>query len=375
MIWQRVVRPLLFCLPAETAHDLAMTTFSAAMKLGPMSQWCRWRLSVVDPRLATNLFGLRFENPIGLAAGFDKSARWFPALGCLGFSHIEVGTITRLAQLGNDRPRLFRLPRDRALINRMGFNNPGANSVAIRLAKRRHKQRSLVLGINIGKSKVASPDEAVEDYLASFERLFPYADYLAINVSSPNTPGLRQLQDRQPLAELLSAIMQLNNRLAREGQSARKPIVLKIAPDLEGQQLEDIVAVARETKLDGLIAANTTVSRGSLMTPAKKIFSVGPGGVSGAPLTAVSRQLVSRIYQLTGGQVPIIGVGGIMHGEDAWQMIRAGASLLQIYTGFVYGGPALVRQMNRYLLSRLDEFKFEHISHAVGSGVDKGGKE
>jgi dihydroorotate dehydrogenase len=368
MFWQRIARPLLFCLPAESAHHLAMDVFSTVTRPRWIWKWCRRRSENSDSRMAMNLFGLRFENPLGLAAGFDKNARWYPALSCLGFSHIEVGPVTRLAQAGNERPRLFRLPRDRALVNRMGFNNDGADAIAAQLARHRQKNHASLLGINIGKSKIIPLPQAAEDYCASFEQLFPFADYFALNVSSPNTPGLRQLQDRQPLVKLLTAIGELNDQLACKHGCTRKPVLLKISPDLEDAQLADIVAIAREIKLDGLIATNTTVSMQSLWSLPRKLESVGPGGISGAPLTRVSRQVVARIFQLAQGQIPIIGVGGIMHGEDAWQMIRAGASLVQIYTGFVYGGPGIVHQINQYLASRLDEFRFDKLSHAVGTG-------
>jgi dihydroorotate dehydrogenase len=367
MFWQTIVRPILFCLPTERAHYFSMGAFKAM--LWPGIGWLfRRYYQVTDPVLETNVFGIDFNNPIGLAAGFDKDARWFPELATLGFSHVEVGTITGQSQPGNPKPRLFRLPADRAIINRMGFNNAGSNAVAKRLATTRKSRPTDVLGVNIGKTKVVPVESATQDYLFSFERLFDYADYFAINVSSPNTPGLRTLQNREPLIELLSAITELNQTLADDHECQPKPVLLKIAPDVTDTQLTDIVSILKEVKLDGIIATNTTLSRSDLATPTDTVEAIGDGGLSGAPLTTRSRQVVGQLYDQLRGEIPIIGVGGVMSGEDAWQMIRAGASLVQVYTGFIYGGPATVRDINQHLAKQLHQHGFDSIADAVGTG-------
>ncbi len=368
MLWQSA-RDLLFRLPAETAHETSMAAFDKLLSVGPVASSFRSRYSVNDERLKLERFGLKFSNPVGLAAGFDKNARWFSKLACLGFSHIEIGTITGQAQSGNPKPRLFRLPTDKAIINRMGFNNEGSDAIARRLSKSVRDSARDVLGVNIGKTKVVPVGEATADYLFSFERLFTYADYFTVNVSSPNTPGLRTLQNREPLIELLGRVLELNEQLAAEHEIQQKPVLLKIAPDLTDEQLEDIVLIARETGIAGLIATNTTLSRKGLQTPQAQVDDMGDGGLSGAPLTDRSRDVVTFLYQRLGNDVPIIGVGGIMNGEDAWRMICSGASLVQMYTGFIYGGPGIVRDINRYLLARLDDHGYKSFDQAVGSAV------
>ena len=365
MFWQ-LVRPLAFLLPAEPAHHFSMRVYSTLAKFSPIGSLLQKSMLVADPRLVVNQFGLSFANPVGLAAGFDKDAQWFHELAKLGFSHVEIGTITGQPQPGNPRPRLFRLKRDSALINRMGFNNRGSQFAAANLARSESIARDAILGINIGKTKVVGLDQASEDYLLSFERLFPFADYFTVNVSSPNTPGLRELQGREHLVGLLQRLQQTNQRLSIEQQSGPKPVLLKIAPDLNDHQLQDIAEIARQVKLAGIIATNTTISRVGLNTSPQKIEQIGAGGLSGAPLTERSRTLVARLFELTEGQTTIVGVGGIMHGEDAWQMILSGASLVQLYTGFVYGGPSIVKNINRHLLAKLDQHKIDHISKAVG---------
>ena len=324
MLWQTGVRPLLFCLPAERAHYLSMAAFNT-IAAGPVARLMRQRYAVPDPRLNVQLFGLNFQNPVGLAAGFDKDARWFHRLSSLGFGHIEVGTITGKPQPGNPRPRLFRLPIDQAIINRMGFNNEGADAAARRLAKIPKADPGDILGVNIGKTKVVSLADSTSDYLFSFERLFSFADYFTVNVSSPNTPGLRELQNRGHLLELLSSLIESNQRLAEDHATKRKPILLKIAPDVTEFQLDDIVSILQEVKLDGIIATNTTIFRDGLRTPQHKIAAIGAGGLSGRPLAARSHQIVAQLFQRLGKDIPIVGVGGIMSGEDAWQMIQAGA--------------------------------------------------
>lgn len=342
-----------------------MAAFHALM-IPPLSTLTRAVTHVDDPMLRTRLWDIEFSNPVGLAAGFDKQARWFNSLRNLGFSHIEVGTITGQAQTGNPQPRLFRLPADQGLINRMGFNNPGADAVARQL---QGKTFHVPVGINIGKTKDVELADATDDYLHGFRTLFPYARYFTINVSSPNTPGLRSLQARGPLVELLMAIQSSNRELAAMQNSSPRPILLKIAPDLNDDQLSDIASIVSETQIDGLIATNTTTSRDGLVTPQSTVVSIGEGGLSGKPLTLRSRKVVQFLHRETGGRVPIIGAGGIMNGEDAWQMICHGASLVQVYTGFVYGGPMFVRNINRHLVRRLHESGMTHVSDAVGASV------
>lgn len=369
MLWKSVGRSVLFKFPAEWAHHFSMGTFSGLSSLPVLPSLMRSRFTVNDPRLNTNVFGLQFTNPVGLAAGFDKDAKWFPDLANLGFSHVEVGTLTGQAQPGNPKPRLFRLPADNAIINRMGFNNDGADAAAKRLAKTPRSRPEDVLGINIGKTKVVPVAEATNDYLFSFERLFTFADYFTVNVSSPNTPGLRELQNREPLIELLNALQSLNQRLSSDHEIAAKPILLKIAPDLGDGQLEDIVSIVKETELAGLIATNTTVARDGLKSSKEMVEGIGNGGLSGSPLTDRSREIVSRAFKLAEGAFPIIGVGGVMNGEDAWQMICSGASLVQLYTGFIYGGPSVVKTINRTLSKKVKEYGLDSITDAIGRGV------
>ena len=367
MLWQRIARPLLFLLPAEKAHYFSMGMFKAIFALG-LGSLFRLRNRAKEPGLKTNVFGIDFENPVGLAAGFDKDARWFPQLASLGFSHVEIGTITGEAQPGNPQPRLFRLPADRAIVNRMGFNNSGSDAVARRLSVTPKADSTDILGINIGKTKVVPVEDATQDYLVSFERLFVYADYFTVNVSSPNTPGLRTLQNREPLIELLSKLIKLNGDLALDHECSPKPILLKIAPDVTEEQLSDIILILREVDLDGVIATNTTIERAGLETSEQDGNAIGNGGLSGAPLTIRSREVVGKLYDQLKGDIPIVGVGGVMQGEDAWQMIRSGADLVQLYTGFIYGGPGTVRQINRYIAKKLKQHGFETVAEAVGSG-------
>lgn len=370
MFWRYLVRPVLFSMPAETVHHWSMSLFNASM-FPPFSSALTAVNRVTDPALHTNVFGIDFENPVGLAAGFDKQAAWFNALRHLGFSHIEVGTITGQAQTGNPTPRLFRLPKDQALINRMGFNNVGADQAAAALSRTRIRP---VIGINIGKTKVVDVDQAVDDYVKSFRLLFPFARYFTVNVSSPNTPGLRTLQDRGPLTELLGELIRQNRSLAEERQTTARPILLKIAPDLNDDQLADIAELASELSIDGIIATNTTISRDDLKTPASEIESIGAGGLSGRPLTRISRNMVRSIYLQTDRSIPIVGVGGIMSGDDAWRMIRHGASLVQVYTGFIYGGPLFVGRLNRYLSRQLKANGLATVRDAVGADVSGPGQ-
>ncbi len=329
-----------------------------------MANQLKRRYCVNDQRLETRLFGIDFPNPVGLAAGFDKEGQWFNQLANLGFGCIEIGTITGQPQPGNPKPRMFRLPADKALINRMGFNSKGCEFAASQLNKKRRSQ--CVLGINIGKSKVVPLDAAPGEYQKSFQTLFPFADYFTINVSSPNTPGLRELQSRDHLIAIIAAVQETNSRLSANAAIADKPILLKIAPDLTDQQLVEIAEVAGEFSLSGIIATNTTIQRSGLKTSAREIEKIGNGGLSGRPLFQRSLQVVSQLYQQLNGDIPVVGVGGIANGDDAWNMICAGASLVQLYTGFIYGGPNLIHDINRKLIAKIEAAGFASISEAVG---------
>jgi dihydroorotate dehydrogenase len=307
---------------------------------------------------------LKFENPVGIAAGFDKNGVVANALEALGFGFVEVGTVTFHPQSGNPKPRLFRLPKDEALINRAGFNNEGAQALAERL---KIKRPNCVLGINIGKSKTVELENAIEDYLASFEIVYPHADYIAINVSSPNTPNLRELQKADALSSLLDALQKRNQELAlKVGKENPLPLLVKIAPDLNQNDLESIVGVVVDKKLSGIIATNTTVSREGLHSSAKEIEACGAGGLSGAPLRKHSTEIISSIYKLTKGTLPIIGVGGIFNAQDAFEKISAGACLVQLYTGLIYEGPSIAKNINEGLFKIFTKHGFRSFDEAVG---------
>lgn len=296
------------------------------------------------PSLEREVFGLRFKNPVGLAAGFDKDAKAIDELACLGFGFIEIGTITPKPQSGNPTPRLFRLIKDSAIINRMGFNNEGMEAAVARLRKRK---AAVLIGGNIGKNKVTPNESADEDYVLSFNALYDYVDYFVVNVSSPNTPNLRELQEKEPLKKLLLKLKQINALKA-----APKPILLKIAPDLSNQQLDDIVSIVLETKIDGVVATNTTISRENLLTPKHELEEIGMGGLSGVPLKRRSTEVIRYIHSKSAGAFPIIGVGGIHSPDDALEKLEAGATLVQLYTGFIYEGPALVKRINKAILKQ-----------------------
>lgn len=287
--------------------------------------------------LARTVFGISFPNPVGLAAGFDKDAKYVGNLACLGFGFLEIGTVTPLPQPGNDRPRLFRLPEDEALINRMGFNNEGAQAATERLRKRKCR---LIIGGNIGRNKATLNEDAEGDYEKCFHTLYEVVDYFVINVSSPNTPGLRNLQEKEPLQKLIIHLQQLNSE-----KPVPKPVLLKIAPDLTQEQLNDIISIALETGLSGIVATNTTVSREGLKTSSDKIQRIGPGGLSGRPLKNRSTEVIRYLYRQTGGSLPIIASGGIFTALDAKEKLDAGASLVQVYTGFIYEGPGIVKRI------------------------------
>jgi dihydroorotate dehydrogenase len=363
MLYSSLLRPLLFRLPPETAHELALHSLSFAPNLTKTLLGDRFQRS---PFGKLRRFGLTFANPVGLAAGFDKDGIALQSLAALGFGFIEAGTVTYQPQPGNERPRLFRLPVDKALINRAGFNNEGAKAFSQRVARDRP---DCVLGVSIGKSKAVALEQAVDDYLKSFETVYPAADYVAVNVSSPNTPRLRELQQADQLEELLRALQKRNRTLSVEHERGRGvlPILVKLSPDLSDQELQLIVEVAQRNDVAGLIAANTTTERNGLRTPAAQVQECGEGGLSGAPLKRRSVAMIANLYQLTGGAMPLIGVGGIFTAEDAWEMISAGASLIQIYTGFIYEGPAIARRINDGLRRIISSEGFVSLDEAVGS--------
>ena len=311
----------------------------------PLAMWL-WRVifKVKKVGLEREVFGIKFDNPVGLAAGFDKDAKLFDELASFGFGFIEIGTVTPLPQDGNPKPRLFRLNDDSGLINRMGFNNQGIELVVARL---RRKKSDIIIGGNIGKNKHTLNEDAVNDYAICFEKLFSYVDYFAVNVSSPNTPGLRDLQEKKPLTALLNSLQDLNNK-----KEKRKPILLKIAPDLTNEQLDDIIDIVADTKIDGVIATNTTIDRSGLKTAENSVQAIGNGGLSGKPIRLRSTQVIKYLADKSNKAFPIIGVGGIHSAEDALEKLDAGATLLQVYTGFIYEGPSIVKRINKAILEK-----------------------
>jgi dihydroorotate dehydrogenase len=337
-IYRNLVRPCLFAIDPERVHHLAMAGLRALSHVP-------WHPRP-DSRLARTVFGVRFPNPVGLAAGFDKSAIALPAWEKLGFGFVEAGTITAAAQPGNPRPRVFRFPTQHALINRMGFNNDGAPAVASRLAQLRDSGHwpAIPIGLNIGKTKVTPIEQAAADYLSSFEKLFPFADYFVLNVSSPNTPGLRALQGADALDQLLGVIQQRNRELSPA--SSLRPVLVKIAPDLDFPQIEEIIALVEQHTLAGIVATNTTLDHSAIPESLRQ-----DGGLSGLPLRARSTDIIRFIASRT--RRPIIAVGGIHDADAALEKLDAGAALVQLYTGFIYEGPSLIHQINSALLSRL----------------------
>ena len=362
-LYSSLVRPLLFSLPAETAHRFAITSLSKAVEVGAVRRAIEQQYQSA-PFGNLKRFGLTFRNPVGLAAGFDKDGDAADVLSALGFGFIEVGTVTSEAQPGNPSPRLFRLPRDRALVNRLGFNNCGAKQLVKNL--QRHRP-NCVLGVNIGKARSVAIEKATPDYLKTFALVYEVADYIAVNVSSPNTPQLRELQQTENLRDLLTQLQTRNRELAEEHSlSAPRPLVLKIAPDLNDDDIAAIVEVAQQTKISGIIATNTTTKRDGLRSGSGRVAAEGEGGLSGAPLRERSNEVIRTIYRLTNGRLPIIGVGGVFTAEDAWKKICAGASLIQLYTGFIYEGPSVVRRITEGLRTILSQEGFVSLDEAVG---------
>ncbi len=342
-MYKSIIKPILFLLSPEKAHHFTLTVLKIILAIPIVNVIFKSFHTVKDNRLKRTVMGLEFPNPVGLAAGFDKDGKHYKAMSALGFGFIEIGTVTPIAQVGNPKPRLFRLPEDEGIINRMGFNNEGLDAMVNRL--KNGKPKNLIVGGNIGKNKLTPNEIAVTDYDKSFTALFPYVDYFVVNVSSPNTPGLRELQNKEPLTRLLSHLQSLN--LAKEKP---KPILLKIAPDMTNEQLDDVIEIILNTQLTGIIATNTTIDRSNLNTSQEKIMNIGNGGLSGKPLSQRSTEVIRYIHEKTDGKIVIIGVGGIRSPQDAIDKLNAGASLIQIYSGLIYEGPQLIRKINNTLI-------------------------
>lgn len=354
----KLLRSFLFLFDPEWVHYFSMNSLRLLCRIPGMKKLIT---AAFRPKknIQCSIFNIQFPNKVGLGAGFDKNARYLDELEALGFGFVEIGTVTPLPQSGNDKPRLFRLPKDKALINRMGFNNDGVEVVAMRLKEWKDRQSSvvnreaagaqlmshnsrLIIGGNLGKNKITPNKDAWKDYETCFLALHPYVDYFVVNVSSPNTPGLRELQEKDSLHKILTNLQNLNTKLLNP-----KPILLKIAPDLSKEQVDDVIALALDIKLDGLVVSNTSISRDNLTTDHSKLTKIGAGGLSGLPIREKSTEIVKYIHQKTRGQVPIIASGGIFTGGDANEKIRAGASLLQVWTGFIYEGPSIVKKICR----------------------------
>lgn len=353
-----LMRFFLFQLDAERAHHLTLLLLAFLIKIPGIKCMFKKLYAIEDKRLERTVLGITFKNPVGLAAGLDKNAQCIDGFASMGFGHVEIGTVTPVAQPGNEKPRLFRIISDSAIINRMGFNNEGAKTVLNNIknsalfkknsSSYERTQPTTIIGGNIGKNKITPNENAVDDYLKCFEELYPVVHYFVVNVSSPNTPDLRALQEKEPLKKILFALQEKNNQ-----QEKRKPILLKIAPDLSQAQLDDILEVLAETHIDGIIATNTTLSRSGLTADEKTIHAIGAGGLSGKPLTQKSTEIIRYLSSKTKGSLPIIAVGGIMTAQDAIDKLNAGASLVQIYTGFIYEGPNLIRAINQKILASL----------------------
>ncbi|WP_375325043.1 quinone-dependent dihydroorotate dehydrogenase [Flagellimonas sp. GZD32] len=345
-MYKILIRPILFLFDPETAHHFSFWAIRVCSKLG-LNHLFKSMFKVNDPRLEREVFGIKFPNPVGLAAGFDKDAKLYNEFSDFGFGFVEIGTLTPKAQPGNPKKRLFRLLADKAIINRMGFNNHGVFE-AVEQLKKKHR---VLVGGNIGKNKVTPNIDAVKDYLISFDALFEHVDYFVVNVSSPNTPGLRELQDKKPLTDLLNKLKKENAKLSKKLEQGEKPILLKIAPDLTDDQLLDIIDIVKSTKIDGVIATNTTIERKNLKS--HLLLTEEQGGLSGKPLTNRSTEVIRFLSEKSNKAFPIIGVGGIHSAEDALEKLDAGADLVQLYTGFIYEGPALIKKINKAILARM----------------------
>jgi dihydroorotate dehydrogenase len=339
----KILKFFLFKINPESAHHLTFSLIKFVKFIPGFAFFVKKKSINCHPSLSRNIFGLNFRNPVGLAAGLDKDAVAFNELGDFGFGFIEIGTVTPKPQPGNDKPRLFRLPKNEALINRMGFNNHGVIEAAKKLKNR--KDPTLIIGGNIGKNKLTPNEEAVNDYVIGFNELFDVVDYFVVNVSSPNTPNLRELQEKEPLTNLLNTLQQLNLKKTKP-----KPILLKIAPDLTNTQLDDIIDIVKSTNIAGVIATNTTIIREGLSYDKSEIEKIGMGGLSGKPLTKRSTEVIKYLKQKSNNSFPVIGVGGIHSADDAIEKLNAGADLIQLYTGFIYHGPKLISDINKKLI-------------------------
>lgn len=339
-MYKQIVKPLLFLFSPEKAHKLTLKLFRLGLKIPIVSSILKSSYVFQDKKLERKIMGLTFPNPVGLAAGFDKDGKYIDLLPHMGFGFVEIGTVTPKPQSGNPQPRLFRLPADRGLINRMGFNNEGVEAMVERL--KNYDSGNVIVGGNIGKNKVTPNEEAQKDYEICFEALFPLVDYFVVNVSSPNTPGLRELQEKEPLTKLLNTLQQLN-----QAKDAPKPILLKIAPDLTNEQLDDILEIVKDTGINGIIATNTTISREGLSTSTE---SIGAGGLSGDPLREHSTEIIKYLRNNGHQDMVIIGVGGISSPEAALEKLEAGANLIQVYSGMIYEGPGLMKRINKGIL-------------------------
>ncbi len=341
------LRPVLFLFDPEKVHRFAFKTLKFSLTVPLLRNLIKNYAVVKNPVLEKELFGIRFSNPVGIAAGFDKNAEIYNELGDLGFGFVEIGTVTPIGQPGNPKPRLFRLPADKALINRMGFNNKGLKAAVENLKKRKTKT-NIIIGGNLGKNTATPNDKAVEDYVTLFKGLFDYVDYFTVNVSCPNISDLRELQDQDSLTEILNRLQEINKK-----KPGPKPILLKLSPDLNNKQLDEVIEIIKNTGIDGVVAVNTTITRDNLKTPAEKIKKTGKGGLSGKPLKDRSTEVIEYLSEKSGKAFPIIGVGGIFSPEDALEKLNAGADLIQVFTGFVYEGPFIARKINKRLMKEI----------------------
>ncbi|SHE10077.1 Dihydroorotate dehydrogenase (quinone) [Chlamydia abortus] len=363
MLYRSIGKPIFFRMDAEKAHHLVVNGLDKVSRIPGMTSWMKTIYGTPpSPKLNVKLWDLEFPNPVGLAAGLDKNGQAVPGFSSIGFGFMEVGTVTPKPQPGNDRPRLFRLPEDLALINRMGFNNVGADQMAENL--RRTGQRTIPVAVNIGKNKITPNEEAERDYRECLRKLYPYGDFFVVNISSPNTPDLRKLQHGDDLRKLLEAVMEERDQQTQSG-AQKKPVLVKIAPDISGEDLEYIMDTILASPVSGIIATNTTIRRDGLVHR----NASETGGLSGKPLTDRSTEVIRGIYRLTRGRIPIIGCGGIFTAQDAYDKIRAGANLVEVYTALIYEGPALIKRLNAGLLELLERDGWSHISEAVGADV------
>ncbi len=342
-MYRRILRPLLFLFPPEFIHKLVALGLRGVFIIPGIPGLARRIFTTDDPRLEREVFGLKFPNPIGIAAGFDKGASLYNPLSCLGFGHVEIGTVTPLAQPGNPQPRIFRIPQDEAMINRMGFNNHGVEAFVKRLKKEKPR---VIVGGNIGKNTLTPNEQAASDYCLCFETLFDHVDYFVVNVSCPNIKGLSKLQDKDTLVDILRSIQNIN-----QSKPKPKPLLLKIAPGLSDSQLDEIIEIVHIVKLSGVVATNTSPHREGLSLEADKVEKLGQGGLSGRPLRSESTRTIAYLHKKSGGRFPIIGVGGIFNAQDAMEKLKAGASLVQVYTGFIYNGPFIAKKISRKLLN------------------------